>query len=72
MNPSQSKSDHSKPIVFIDPSTGETYNVKPAKATVDAAWKCGFIPFTGEDHERSDAIDRHAMSQAALDEEQRA
>lgn len=54
-------SHESEPIEFVDPDTGEFYKVKPAKATVDAAYKLGFIPFTGEDMDRADAVDRDAL-----------
>ena len=47
----------SEPIVFLDPDTGESYKVKAAKATVDAAYKLGFIPASAEDMDRADEVD---------------
>ena len=46
-----------KSITFVDPDTGETYAVKPAKATVAAAWKLGFMPFTSDDMDRAEAVE---------------
>ena len=48
------------PIELVDPDAGEFYKVKPTKPTVDAAYKLGFIPFTAEDMDRADEVDRAA------------
>jgi hypothetical protein len=45
------------PIEFIDPDTGEYYKVAPKKATVDAAYKLGFMPASAEDLDRAEAVD---------------
>jgi len=50
----QSDSEH---IEFLDPDTGESYQVLAAKHTVDAAYKLGFIPATAEAMDRVDAVD---------------
>lgn len=43
-------------IRFIDPSSGESYYVKPTKATVMAAEKLGFMPATIGDDERAEKV----------------
>lgn len=45
------------PIRFMDPKTGETYDVKPEKHTVAAAWKLGFMPRDLDDFDRAEAVD---------------
>lgn len=46
-----------KPIEFVNPDTGEFFKVKPAKVTVDLAYKLGYLPASAEDMDRADAVD---------------
>ena len=44
-------------IRFIDPTTGDEYEVAETKGTVNLAYALGYIPATGEDMDLADAVD---------------
>lgn len=47
-------------IKFIDPSTGEYYDVVPRPETVDLARRLGYLPASSEDMDKVDAVDAGA------------